>query len=339
MPRYTVVYIDPRWALTPEGRVDRELATIERQVLGDDFELRFGPTVDGEYTNSGVEFRSVLGGAHALVISRCCITEEVLAVAGDKLKVVCRQGVGFDNLAPDLLKRAGIIGFNIPDYFVDEVAAHTLALLLALERGLLKQHQTLSGGRFDPYAGGIPRRLHDHTAGVIGFGRIGRAVALRLKIFYRDVLACDPYISSDLMSAHGIEKVELENLLLRTDVVLLHCPLNAETNQMMNAAAFAHMKPSTLLINAARGGLVEPRALLDALDSNCIAGAGIDVFSPENPHQDEFWARVVRHCNVIVSSHRAYLSRESEFNQRRRAAEGIKQVLESGRPPITGLLT
>jgi D-3-phosphoglycerate dehydrogenase / 2-oxoglutarate reductase len=339
MPRYTVVYTDPGWALTSDGHVDRELATIEREVLGDDVELRFGPTADGKYRNSGPEFRSVLGGAHALVISRCCITEEVLAAAGDKLKVVCRQGVGFDNLAPDLLKRAGIVGFNIPDYCVDEVAAHTLALLLALERGLLKQHQTLSTGRFDPYAGGIPRRLHDHTAGIIGFGRIGRAVASRLKMFYSDVLACDPYVSSDLMSAHGIQKVELENLLLRTDVVLLHCPLNPETNQMMNAAAFAHMKPSALLINTARGGLVEPRALLEALDSNGIAGAGIDVFSPENPHDDEFCAQIVRHRNVIVSSHRAYLSRESEFTQRRRSAEGIKQVLESGRPPITGLLT
>jgi D-3-phosphoglycerate dehydrogenase len=158
-------------------------------------------------------------------------------------------------------------------------------------------------------------------------------------MFYKDVFACDPYVSSDLMSAHGIQKVEFENLLLRADVVLLHCPLNAETNQMMNAAAFAHMKPSTLLINTARGGLVDPRALLEALDGYGIAGAGIDVFSPEDPHQDEFCARIVQHCNVIVSSHRAYLSRESEFNQRRRAAEGIKQVLESGRPPITGLLT
>jgi phosphoglycerate dehydrogenase-like enzyme len=339
MQKYTVVYTDPGWALGLDGRVDPALASIEQQVLGTGIELRFGAAKNGQYIRSGPQFLSVLAGADALVIARCCINEEVLAATGTKLKVVCRQGVGFDNLAPDLLKAHGIIGLNIPDYCVDEVATHTLALLLALERGLITQHLTLTRGQFDTYAGGIPRRLQEYTAGVIGFGRIGRAVAARLRMFYKNVIACDPNVSSDLMIAHGVEKVDFENLLGLADAILLHCPLDNTTQKIVDAGALARMKPTALLINAARGGLIDPRALLEALEGKQIAGAGIDVFSPEDPHENEWYGRVVRHPNVVVTSHRAYLSRESEISQRHRAAEGILQVLETGRPPSTGLLT
>jgi len=339
MAKYTVVYTDPSWAVGPEGCVDPALATIERSVLGEDFELRFGPAENGRYCTNGPELRAILSNADAIVISRCPMTEDLLAAAGAKVKVVCRQGVGFDNLHLDLLRSRRIIAFNIPDYCVDEVATHAICMLLALERRLLEQHLTVSSGGFNVYAGGIPRRLKLCTAGIIGFGRIGRAVAERLRVFYKTVIACDPYISGDVMTAHGIEKVDFTELLSLADAVLLHCHLNRETVGMIDHTALARFKPTTWLVNVSRGALVDSKALWAALEQGRIAGAGIDVFCPEDPHQDEWYRQIVRHPNVLATSHRAYLSHEAEAVQRRRAAEGIRHVLVTGHAPLIGTLT
>jgi phosphoglycerate dehydrogenase-like enzyme len=339
MTKPVITYTDPPWAVGPDGRVDPGLATIERQVYGGEVELRFAPTTGGRYVQEGEGFLDAVRGADALAIYRCRVTRELLDAVGSGLKAVGRQGVGFDNLNPELLKAAGIIGFNIPDYCMDEVATHTLALLLALERRILPQHQTLTGGRFDIYAGGMPRRLRELTAGIIGFGRIGRVVATRLRLFYGRVLACDPYVSADPMEAYGVEKVGFEDLLAQSDAVLLHCVLDGETQGMMDTAAFARMKRGAYLINAARGALVEARALYEALAEGRLGGAGIDVFSPEDPHRDEWYGRVVKLPNVVVTSHRAYLSQASEISQRRRTAEALLELLRTGRPPAVGHLT
>ncbi len=337
--RPVITYVDPPWAFGPEGEVDPSLATYEREVFGDGAELRLGLAVGRRYVQEGDEFLASVRSADALVIHRCFVTRELLAAAGDGLKVVGRLGVGFDNLNPELLKARGIIGFNIPDYCIDEVTTHALALLLALERGIIPQHQTLAGGRFDIYAGGTPRRLREHTAGVIGFGRIGRVVATRLLLFYDRVLAYDPYVESDVIEAYGARKVGFDDLLERSDAVLLHCLLSGETEGMMNAAAFSRMRPGALLVNTARGALIQPKALHEALVSGSLGGAGLDVFSPEDPHLDEWYGRVVKLPNVVVTSHRAYLSREAEASQRRRMARGVFETLRTGRPPAAGHLT
>ena len=339
MPKPVVVYSDLPWAIGKNGSEDPSVATIEHEVFGNDFDLRFTPASGGRHQIEGPSFLNSLKGADALVIYRCAIRNEVLDAAGPNLKVVARQGVGYDNLAPELLESRGIVGFNIPDYCVDEVATHTMALLLALERGLIPQHLGLSQGKFDIYAGGMPRRTQNHAAGIIGFGRIGRAVAVRLKAFYRSVVAYDPYVDRDMMDAYGVTKVDLDTLLANSDAVSLHCLLNQETTGMFNARAFAKMKAGAFLINAARGALVESRALYEVLYQSKIAGAGIDVFSPEDPHKDEWYAKVVKLPNVVVSSHRAFLSVESAASQRRRTAEGILSVLKDGRPPSAGHLT
>lgn len=337
--RPVITYIDPPWAFGPEGEIDPARAIYEREVFGDEVELRFGPAVDRRYVQEGDGFLAAVRGADALVIHRCFITRELLDAVGDSLKVVGRLGVGFDNLNPELLKARGIIGFSIPDYCIDEVTTHTLALLLALERRIIPQHETLAGGRFDIYAGGIPRRLREHTAGIIGFGRIGRVVAARLRLFYDRVLAYDPYVESDLMEAYGARKVGFEELLEQSDAVLLHCLLNEETAGMIDTAAFSRMKPGTLLVNTARGALIQPKALHEALVSGLLGGAGMDVFSPEDPHRDEWYGRVVKLPNVVVTSHRAYLSQEAEASQRRRTARGVLEALRTGHPPASGHLT
>lgn len=333
-----VVYTDPGWALDGSGGVNPDRAFIERETYGSRYTLRFGPVDAGRFVN-GAALHSVVRGAAGMSISRCQITEELLDAAGDSLRVVCRAGVGFDNLAPELLQRRGIVGFNIPDYCVEEVATHTVAMILAFDRGLVPQHQTLSGGRFDVYAGGMPRRLSGLTAGIIGFGRIGRAVALRLRSITGRLVATDPYVAGDLMAAYGVQRVSLDDLLSMSDIVTLHAPLDATTANMIGADVLSKMKPGALLVNAARGKLIDAHALHDALTQGHLRGAAIDVFSPENPHDDEWGAKLVRLPNVLVTSHRAFLSADAEAGQRRRAAEGIRQVLEHGIAPVTGNLT
>jgi hypothetical protein len=265
MRRPVVTYVDPPWAFGPGGEVDPSLALYEREVFGDRVELRIGPVAGRRYVQEGEAFLAAVRGADALVIHRCYVTRELLAAAGGGLKVVGRLGVGFDNLNPELLRELGIVGFNVPDYCIDEVSTHALALLLALERRIIPQHQSLAGGRFDIYAGGTPRRLREHTAGLIGFGRIGRVVATRLRLFYDRVLAHDPYVEADVMAAYGARKAGFEELLEGSDAVLLHCLLTGETEGMMDAAAFSRMPsrrrgPGRLLAGGpAPGRVVRPR--------------------------------------------------------------------------------
>jgi phosphoglycerate dehydrogenase-like enzyme len=332
--RATILYTDPPWAL---GRCGPELARfgVEREVLGDGVELRVGPAEEGRYLLDGEELRSLCRGCDALVVQRCRVREELLDAAGDRLQVVARQGVGVDNLNAPLLASRSVRSFNVPDYCVDEVAVHTMALLLAVERQIVPQHTGLAGGRFDVYRGGVPRRLSDRTAGVVGFGRIGRAVAQRLRLFYGRVLAHDPYVSADLMAGSGVGAAGFDELLATADCVLLHCPLNGETAGMIGAAALARVKPGAILVNCARGGLVDGRALYEALAGGRLAGAGLDVFSPEDPNQDEWYARILGLEQAVVTSHRAFLSAESELSVRRRVAGAIRTLLDTGELPPT----
>jgi len=141
------------------------------------------------------------------------------------------------------------------------------------------------------------------------------------------------------MDAYGVTKVEWNTLLSSSDAVLLHCDLSGETSGLIDASALGRMKPTALLINAARGALVDSRSLHDALHGGSIGGAGLDVFHPENPHDDPWYAKVVQLPNVVVSSHRAFLSAEALRSSRRRTAEAIFDVLTTGRCPRVGVVT
>ncbi len=186
-----------------------------------------------------------------------------------------RQGVGTDNLNATLLGERGILAYNVPDYCVDEVAVHTAALILTLERGIIPQHAGLTGGRFGIYAGGVPRRLAHRTLGIVGFGRIGRAVARKLGVFYGRVLVYDPYLGRDLAEGYGAHTAgTLRELLSQSDVVTLHCPLTAATAGLIDDDALRCMRSDSYLVNAARGSLVDPVALGEALGAGRNRGGG-----------------------------------------------------------------
>lgn len=329
MPSSTpsVLYTDPPWLVTG-GQADPARATVERDILGESVELRFGRYRGDRYELDGPALWERAAGCDVVVVYRCRVTPALLDAAGGGLQAVIRQGVGVDNLNLPLLGARGITGVNVPDYCVDEVATHTLAMALALERRLVAQHRTLAAGTFDIYAGGVPHRLNRRTAGIIGFGRIGRAVARKLGVCYGKVLVYDPYLGRDLPEGYGAEPVtSLAELTARADLVTLHCPLNDETAQLVDEEFLRGMRPESYLVNCARGGLVAPESLGRALAEGWIAGAGIDVFAPENPHDDPRWQPVLRHPGVIVTSHRAFLSVEAEASSRQRVAELARDVL------------
>jgi phosphoglycerate dehydrogenase-like enzyme len=332
-----VAYTDPVWALDGGGEVDTSLADVESTIYGEDIAVDLGIREAGRWVVAGAGLNEYVAGADALVVYRAQVTPELLEATGPDCKVIARQGVGLDNLNIPLLKSAGLYGFHVPDYCGDEVSTHAIALLLALERSVCLQDRLVKGGEWGIHAGGVPRRTAERTVAIIGFGRIGRATSRKVGVFYDSVLAYDPYVPADLMASFGVRKVGgLDELLAAADAVLLHADLNAETESIIGSAALAGVRPGALLVNTARGKLVDPGAVLAALEAGRLGGFASDVFSPEDPNDDPVAARLLERGDVVVSSHRAFLSVESERSLRRRIAEGVAHVLRSGEPPELG---
>ncbi len=332
-----VAFTDPAWAVGPDGVIDRGLASIEAETFGDDIGFDLGIRRDGRFVVHGPELDAYVSGADAVVVYRCQVTPELLTAIGPECKVVARQGVGLDNLNVPALLAARIWGFHVPDYCGDEVSTHALALALALERGVCVQDQLIRSGAWSIHGGRLPRRTASLTAGIVGFGRIGRATSRKLGAFYGRVMAFDPYVPGDLMASHGVAECQrINELFSQCDLVVLHAELTARTAGLVGASALSGCKPGALLVNVARGGLVDLAAVLDALGSGRLGGFASDVFSPEDPNDSAAGQELLRRPDVIVSAHRAFLSAESEVSVRRRVAQGIRQVLTTGQPPVFG---
>jgi len=332
-----VVYIDPLWAIGDDGNLAPEAAAVEREVFGETATITFGILDRGNYVREGARAEELLRGADGLVISRAQITPALVAAMSPTCKVVGRSGVGFDNLNVPLLRQNGIFGFNVPDYCVDEVSNHALALMLALERriGALDAH--VKAGIWNSYEGTPPRRMSALTLGIVGFGNIGRATAQKAQAFFRRIVAFDPYVHADLMAGYGVDKCEtLFGLTAISDSITIHALLSDETRKLIGAQALAPLRPGAILVNTARGDIVDPQAVLDALADGRLGGYGSDVFAPENPLDHPVNARIVQRGNVLVTPHSAFRSDEAEISQRRRVAQGVLHVLQTGEPPIFG---
>ncbi|MFM8579058.1 MAG: C-terminal binding protein, partial [Planctomycetaceae bacterium] len=195
---------------------------------------------------------------------------------------IVRYGIGVDNVDLMAAKARGIQVCNIPDYCVDEVADHTLAFILALNRQVARQNLLVHDGDWRLV---VPppgfRTLAGMTSGVVGFGRIGRGVVRRLIAFGGRVLVCDPATTPKDVSAFGAEWATLATLLAESDVITLHCPSLPETRGILNATTLAAVRPGALVVNLSRGDLVDTDALVAVLESGHVAGAALDVFAPE----------------------------------------------------------
>ncbi|MEJ2556119.1 MAG: phosphoglycerate dehydrogenase [Anaerolineae bacterium] len=257
-----------------------------------------------------------------IVRSSVKVTEHVLAAA-NRLKVVGRAGVGVDNIDVDSASRRGIIVMNTPGANTIATAEHTMALLLALCRHVPEAHYTLQKtGQWDRKRF-IGRQLHRKTIGIIGMGRVGTQVTTRCQAFGMKVLTYDPYLSDDLARELKVNRVDLDELLARSDFISLHTALTPQTRRIINAETIAKMKDGVRIINAARGALIDESDLVEALQSGKIAGAALDVYSQEPLPADSPLHKL---DNVIITPHLAASTVES---QRDVSVQIIDQMLNA----------
>ena len=256
------------------------------------------------------------------------ITADVMARM-PRCRIIARYGIGVDTIDLAAATEAGIIVTNNPTYCIEEVAEHTMALLLAAARKIAFYERLVRGGRWELPPGKPLYRLVGQTLGLVGFGNIARAVAVRAAAFGLRIVYYDPFVRAGQFDAPG-DKRELAELLAEADFVSLHPPLNADTRGMMNDAAFAAMKPSAVLINCSRGPVVDTAALVRALDTGRLAGCALDTTDPE-PLPDPHPLRGRE--NVIITPHAAWYSEQAMVGLQAGAPNEVRRVL-TGEWPI-----
>jgi D-3-phosphoglycerate dehydrogenase len=264
-----------------------------------------GARVISAQTKHPARLVEAVADADAVITQFAPVNADVIA-AMRRARSIVRYGIGVDNVDLAAAKARGIPVCNVPDYCIDEVADHTLAFILALTRQVVPQSRLVHEGDWKLVAPpGSFRTLAGMTCGVVGFGRIGRAVVRRLVACGGRVLVSDPAASPEAIAAAGAEPGTLPVLLASSDLVTLHCPSLPETKGMINAVALATMRPGVLVVNLSRGDLVDPDALVKALDAGHVAGAALDVFLPEPiPAKHPILGR----DNVILAPHVASVS-------------------------------
>jgi D-3-phosphoglycerate dehydrogenase len=293
----------------------------ERQVLA-----RVGAEV--VEARGTVEALTLARGADALLTDYFPVTADVVAeIRG--CRVVCQYGVGLDGIDIEAATAAGIVVTHTPSYCVDELADHTLALLLAVARKVALYDRSVRKGDWDYNIGPPMRSLRGRTLGLVGFGRAARALVQRTSPLGLRSLAYDPLIAAAEIASAGAEPATLARVLAESDIVSLHAPLTSDTHGLLGAAELAAMKPGSIVVNTARGGLVDEQALAVALGEGRLAGAGLDVLATEPPSADH---PLLALDNVVLTPHAAFLSVESLDRVQREAAEEVARVLIGEQP-------
>ena len=301
---------------------------VERSVLEP-----AGAEVVRSAATSPAELAEEVRGFDALGAHWAKITAAVLHAGGadrNGLKVVARFGTGCDNIDLAAADTAGVPVTRLPDYCVGEVADHTLALLLAVWRDVSGSAAAVGRGEWDPDRGSALRRLAGNVLGLVGYGRTAAAVRDRAATFGLETLG---FNRTGDDRGTGCEMVPLGELLGRSDIVSLHAPLTPETRRLCDAAFLATMKPGAVLLNVARGGLIDADAVLAALESGRLAAFATDVWEPEPPgDRVKDWHPLLRHPRTLATPHTAFASRESVLELRTRASRQIADALAGRRP-------
>lgn len=280
-----------------------------------------------------------------LVVAQCKTPEEVLTAARDadallvqwapvnaaviaelsRCKVIVRYGIGYDNVDTGAAKARSIPVCNVPDYGVHEVAEHAVSMAVALARQLPSLDARLRAGTWKITPDRQMPSLREMTFATAGFGRIARSAHHMIRGFDGKRIAYDPFVPADVMALEGVEKVDIDDLFTRADIISLHLPLTAETKHFVNAERLAEMKPTAIIVNTARGPLIDTVALAEALHNDQIAGAGIDVFESEPLPADHPLRGAPR---AILTSHVAWYSESSIPRLQRLAAEEVARGLK-----------
>jgi len=309
--RPTVLLTDYAW---PDVDLEREL------IEGAGFRLVTGPAEP-----ASAEVIAALTAEHlpAGIMTNWAPVSAAAIAASAPLRIVARLGVGLDNIAVDEATRRGIWVTNVPDYCIEEVSDHAVGMLLAWARGLIHFDREVKAGRWEPGRARL-RRVRDLTCGIIGLGRTGRRTAEKLLGFGVRLLGHSRAAQATL---DEIETTSLDDLLRRSDVVIVHVPLTAETHHLLGSERLALMKPGAFLINVSRGAVIDTDALIRALEGGRLTGAALDVLEDE----PRVPAGLLR-PNVILTPHVAFSSDASLRDLRRKASEEVVGVLRGERP-------
>ncbi|MCK4912693.1 MAG: phosphoglycerate dehydrogenase [Candidatus Omnitrophica bacterium] len=282
-----------------------------------------GFKVDCKYGLSPDELKKIIGNYQGIIIrSSTKLTSDVIE-KGDNLKVIGRAGVGLDNVDIEAATKKGIIVMNAPGGNTISTCEQTFALMLAIARNIPFAHTSLKGRKWEraKFKG---TELYSKVLGVVGLGRIGKEVAKRAIAFGMEVLVYDPFISEDVAEKTGIKLVELKEIYKRADFITTHTPLTEETKNLISNKEFSQMKPSTFIINCARGGIVDEEALYEALKSKKIAGAALDVYSKEPPLD----SNLLELENLITTPHLGASTEEAQINVAIEVAHCLKDALQ-----------
>ena len=315
---------------------------LPKQAQNQTLEQRYGLELEGLSkvadiveirADTPAEFAAGVQDVDAIVTSWGLRIDKQVIDSMKKCVVIGVGSVGVDMVDIEAATAAGIVVTNVPDVFIEEVADYAMMLLLNVSRLTpMMARMAKSGDWYQarPMLSRVPR-LMGQTLGLFAFGNVARCTARRAKAFGMHVVAFDPYVSELEMSALGVEPVSFAELLARSDYLSVHAPHNDETEHAINAAAFAQMKSTAIVINTARGPIIDEKALIEALRSGAIAGAGLDVLEQEPPALDN---PLLSMENVLVTPHVASASTRMRPETRRRAAREVALVLR-GRWPMS----
>ena len=310
--------------------MDRVVATddpmIDVALLRDQLNAEVAVTP----ANDSTAVADATANADALVVDVNTPVTRAVFAAADTLKVVARAGVGINNIDVAAAADSGVAVANAPEYCTEEVATHTVALLLDCIRSVAAYDRDTRAGNWGWERTRPVYRMRDRTLGLVSFGPIARRVREQLRCFDIDVVAYDPYVDAETMAEADVTKVTLDELYARSDYVSLHAPETEGTRGMVDADALARMQDHAVLVNTSRGGLIDEAALTAALTDGTIAAAGLDVLREEPPARDH---QLLGLDNCILTPHAAWYSEEARDDLNRTVAQNVRAGLAGERPP------
>jgi D-3-phosphoglycerate dehydrogenase / 2-oxoglutarate reductase len=313
MAHFTAVLIEHGYAKT---RAERDL-----------IEAAGGEFVDADAMPLDAALR-LCEEADAILCRRILVTRPMLE-RFRRCRLIVRYGVGTDNIDVDAATDRGIIVGHVPSYCTDEVSSHAVALLLASVRHVAATDRRMREGGWDVHRSERMHRVRGRTLGLVGLGGIGRAVARKMAGWGVRLIAADPFVETSVAGELGVELVDFDTLCGRSDYVSLHCPLLPETHHLIDARALSLMRPGAILVNTARGPLVDTASVLAALDDGRLAGAALDVFENEPLPGD---SALRRHERIVLTDHTGWYSEESQADLQQTAAEIVTTVCTGGLP-------
>jgi D-3-phosphoglycerate dehydrogenase / 2-oxoglutarate reductase len=306
---------------------------IEAEILA-----RIGATIQRFQTYDAEKVIEITREANGIICDYAPFNRQVISSL-KKAKGIVVAGVGFDNIDLEAASEKGIVVCNTPNYMSYEVPEHAVALILSLTRKISAANLGSKSGEWsrfgEKYWSKLTPIFHldGKTVGIIGLGRLGKKVAKRLSAFDTKVIAYDPYVSEEAMRASGVQRTDLDTLLRESDVISINACLTDETFHMIGARELSLMKETAILVNTARGKIIDQEALVKALASKRIAGAGLDVLEREPPDPNE---EILKLDNVIITPHMAAFSEKTATEIRRLAAEEMVRIL-LGKTPLHAL--